>query len=108
MLKLVAGPSAATDVASSKSNIVQFAHMDAHPMKKTLAALAIIAYAGAAFAQGASFVELDTDGNGELSFAEISAAMPEVDVDAFTEADTDGNEALSEAEFSILESSKEG
>jgi Ca2+-binding EF-hand superfamily protein len=77
-------------------------------MKKTLATIAALTFAGAAVAQAASFAELDVDQNGELTYAEITATMPDMTMDAFTAADTDGSGSLSEEEFKAATSKTDG
>ncbi|WP_349359682.1 hypothetical protein [Stappia sp.] len=68
-------------------------------MKKTIATIAALSFATAAAAQAASFAELDADQNGELTYAEVTAAMPDMTMAAFAEADADANGTLSEEEF---------
>lgn len=77
-------------------------------MKKTLATLAALTFATAAVAQAASFAELDVDQNGELTYAEVTATMPDMTMEAYTEADTDANGTLSEEEFASVTSKSDG
>lgn len=71
-------------------------------MKRTLIALAAVAFSGAAVAQGASFADIDADQSGDLTYAEVTAVAPEVTMEAFSAADADRNGSLSEAEFAVL------
>lgn len=68
-------------------------------MKKVMISLAVIAFAAPAFAQAGTFAELDADQNGEVSFEELTVAMPDLTVEKFATADTDANGALSEEEY---------
>ncbi|SDT92358.1 EF-hand domain-containing protein [Stappia sp. ES.058] len=77
-------------------------------MKKTLATIAALTFTGAAVAQGAGFAELDADQNGALTYAEVTAAMPNMTMEAFAAADTDGNGTLSEEEFTAVVSKTDG
>ena len=71
-------------------------------MKRTLVALAALAFAGTAIAQGASFADIDADQSGDLTYAEVTAVAPEITMEAFSAADADRNGSLSEAEFAGL------
>lgn len=71
-------------------------------MKKIVISLAVLAFATPAMAQATSFAELDLDQNGELSFQEVTAAVPELTVEQFAEVDADANGALNEEEFAVL------
>lgn len=53
---------------------------------------------------GGAFDQLDTDGSGGISFAEIQAAHPAVTAEVFAAADGDGSGDLSKDEFGALES----
>jgi hypothetical protein len=63
--------------------------------KKTLAALALITFSGAALAGAPAFTEVDTDQNGTISMEE-SMAVETLD---FTKADANQDGALDEAEY---------
>ena len=63
--------------------------------KKTLAALALITFSGAAMAAAPSFGDVDTDQNGSIS-AEEAMAVEGLD---FTKADANQDGALDEAEY---------
>lgn len=71
-------------------------------MKKIVISLAVLAFATPAMAQGTTFVELDADQNGELSFEEVTAAVPELTIEQFAEVDTDASGSLTEEEFAVL------
>lgn len=75
-------------------------------MHKTILAVATaigLSVAGGAVAQEAlDFDALDTDMNGELSFEELQAALPEITQEDFDMLDTDGSGALSPEEFAAL------
>lgn len=71
-------------------------------MKKTLAALALVAFASPAFAQAADFATVDVDGSGSVSWEEVQAALPNVTEDQFRTADADGSGDLSAEEFAAL------
>lgn len=57
-------------------------------------AATILAVAAPSWAQ----LAMDTDGDGNVSLAELQAAYPDVTEDAFTAMDTDEDGVLSEAE----------
>lgn len=63
--------------------------------KLTAASIALIVALPAA---GFAATDMDTDGDGNVSMDEFSAAMPEAGDVVFTEADTDGDGMLSEDE----------
>ena len=63
--------------------------------KKTLAALALITFSGAAMAGAPAFGDVDTDQNGSIS-AEEAMAVEGLD---FTKADANQDGALDEAEY---------
>lgn len=71
-------------------------------MMKSLTALgAVFALAaGAAYAQGDQFTQLDADGSGGLSLTEIQAAVPQATQEEFAQYDADGSGELSASEFS--------
>lgn len=71
-------------------------------MKKTLAALAFVAFAFPAFAQSADFATVDADSSGAVSWEEVQAALPNVTEDQFRAADADGSGDLNETEFATL------
>lgn len=77
-------------------------------MKKTIITLTALTFLGAtsaAFAQAASFTDLDTDQSGDLTLQEVQVAMPDLTQDQFNAADADGNGTLSQDEFTALQSS---
>jgi hypothetical protein len=70
----------------------------------SLAALGLTA--SAAFAQTAtSFTDVDADANGELSYAELQVAWPDLTEDEFNAADVDLSTGLSATELSSLQPS---
>lgn len=69
-------------------------------MKKTLATLAVVAFAAPAFAQ--DFATVDVDGSGTVSWEEVQAALPDVTEEQFQAADADGSGDLSADEFATL------
>ena len=58
-----------------------------------------LALGGIALAADATFDAADTDGDGQLSAAEVAEAMPTATQEAFDAADADQSGTLSEAEF---------
>jgi hypothetical protein len=63
--------------------------------KKTVAALALITFSGAALAVAPAFTEADADNNGTISFQEATV----VEGLDFQAADTNGDGALDQAEY---------
>jgi hypothetical protein len=63
--------------------------------KKTLAALALITFSGAALAGAPAFAEVDIDQNGMISVEEATV----VEGLDFSKADANGDGALDEAEW---------
>ena len=63
--------------------------------RNTLFAAAILATSAAAFAM----TEIDTNGDGGVSYEEMLAAYPNVTEADFFNADTDGNGMIDEAEM---------
>jgi hypothetical protein len=63
--------------------------------KKTLAALALITFSGAALAAAPAFTEVDTDQSGTISIEEATV----VEGLDFTKADANQDGALDEAEY---------
>ncbi|MCD7059940.1 EF-hand domain-containing protein [Pelagibacterium xiamenense] len=61
-----------------------------------------LAFAGSAVAQGVDFASLDADMNGEISFEELQAALPNIVEEDFSVLDVDGSGGLSEDEFATL------
>lgn len=60
--------------------------------------------AGAAFAQTpTSFVDVDADGNGELSLVELQVVWPDLTEDEFNSADADVSAGLSADELNSLQ-----
>ena len=74
-------------------------------MRKIALGLAIAGLtATAAFAQTPmSFGDVDTDGNGELSYAELQAVWPDIGQPEFDAADADGSGGLSADELNTLQ-----
>lgn len=71
-----------------------------------LGLLALALAAGPALAQAPlAFGDVDTDGNGELSFAELKAVWPDLAEDEFARADLDGSGGLSIEQLSALQPS---
>ena len=64
-------------------------------MKPIYTTIAVLALAGPAVAQ----MELDTDGDGNVSLEEIQATYPELGEDRFNEIDTDADGFINEAEL---------
>ena len=62
--------------------------------KKTLAALALITFSGAALAGAPAFADVDTDQNGMISAEEASAAGMDI-----TKADANQDGSVDEAEY---------
>lgn len=77
------------------------------PMHKIALSLAVLGLTtSAAFAQTpTSFADVDTDGNGELSFAELQVAWPDLTQAEFDTADVDGTTGLSVDELNSLQPS---
>jgi hypothetical protein len=74
-------------------------------MKKfALAALVLSGLSMPALAQGATFEELDADGNGELSYEEVVVIWPQLTEADFAAADTDGSGGLSPDEVGAFQS----
>lgn len=74
-------------------------------MKRTLIAMSLVTVSSLALAQGPAlpvFADLDADGNGSVSLAELQAVIPFIMEEAFTAADVDGSGELSEEEFTAL------
>jgi hypothetical protein len=68
-----------------------------------LASVFAIGISGAAFAQSAAlFADVDADGSGAASLAEVQTAWPGLTEAAFTAADTDGSGDLSQSEYDTL------
>lgn len=69
-------------------------------MTKTLqfSAVALTALCLPAFAMGQSAAELDANGDGLLSVAEVQAVYPDVTADQFSAMDLNADGALEEAE----------
>ena len=74
-------------------------------MHKLALSLAVFGLsATAAFAQSpTSFADVDTDGNGELSFAELQLVWPDLQQAEFDSADADGSGGLSADELNTLQ-----
>lgn len=70
-------------------------------MKPALILFGIALSTTAAFAQ--SMAELDADGDGAASMAEVQALFPDVTEEAFTAADTDGDGMLNEEELTAAQ-----
>lgn len=75
--------------------------------KLTTLTLAIIGvFGGVAHAQDAALpVVTDTDGNGSYSLSEVQAIYPELSGEAFVELDTDGSGELSADELKLAQES---
>ncbi len=74
-------------------------------MKKfALAALVLSGLSMPALAQGATFEELDIDGNGELSYEEVIVIWPQMTESDFAAADIDGSGGLSADEVGAFQS----
>jgi hypothetical protein len=54
---------------------------------------------GAALAAAPAFESVDADGDGQATWSEASAAMPELTEDAFAAADADGDGVLTAEEY---------
>lgn len=76
-------------------------------MRKIALGLAALLMAGsAALAQTPlTFADVDTDGNGELSFAELLVVWPDLTQQEFDLADIDGSGGLSIEELNSLQPS---
>lgn len=76
-------------------------------MRKLALSLAVIAAtAGAAHAQTpTTFADVDTDANGELSFAELKIVWPDLTQEEFDGADQDKSGGLIAAELNTLQPS---
>ncbi|HTM78462.1 MAG TPA: hypothetical protein VL133_12635 [Devosia sp.] len=73
-----------------------------HKIILSLAALSLSA--GVAFAQTpTSFANVDTDGNGELSFTELRLAWPDLNQNEFAAADVNASGGLSSTELVSLQ-----
>ena len=70
-------------------------------MNKTLqfAAAALTALCMPAFAMGAGVADLDADGDGLVTVAEVQAVYPDVTEDQFSAMDTNADGSLDEAEL---------
>ena len=78
-------------------------------MNRIIVSLAVIGFTAPAFAQDITpFAELDADANGELSFEELTVALPELNVEQFTTIDTDANGSVSEEEYLAYSASMGG
>jgi hypothetical protein len=75
--------------------------------KLVIAVAALGLSAGAAFAQ-TSFTDVDADANGELSYAELQVAWPNLTQDEFTTADADASSGLSTSELATLQPPGDG
>jgi len=74
--------------------------------KQFLAIAAIGLLAAPAFAQTPlSFADVDTDGNGELSFEELQVVWPDLTQEEFSAADVDLSNGLSSDELNSLQPS---
>lgn len=76
-------------------------------MRKIALSLAVLGLtATAALAQTpTSFADVDTDANGELSFAELVLIWPDLTQDEFDTADRDGSGGLTADELNTLQPS---
>ena len=76
-------------------------------MRKLALSLAVVvATAGAAYAQSpTNFADVDTDANGELSFAELQIVWPDLTQEEFDGADADKSGGLIAAELNTLQPS---
>ncbi|UYO01427.1 MAG: hypothetical protein KIT02_11920 [Devosia sp.] len=76
-------------------------------MKKIALSLAVLAIAGsAALAQTPlTFAQVDTDGNGELSYEELRAVWPDLTEDEFNAADLNMSGGLDANELDALQPS---
>jgi len=74
-------------------------------MNKIALSLAVLGLsATAAFAQTpTSFADVDTDANGELSFAELQVAWPDLTQEEFTAADADLSGGLNVDELNSIQ-----
>lgn len=74
-------------------------------MQKLALSLAVIGFtATAALAQTpTSFADVDTDGNGELSFAELQVIWTDLTQEEFNAADADGTGGLTPDELNTLQ-----
>lgn len=64
-------------------------------------------FAGSALAQ-TSFQQVDTDGSGELSYAETAAVIPDLTENEYGAADADGSGGLSLEEVNTLIQERQG
>lgn len=72
-------------------------------MKKLMISVAALALMSApAFAQAADFSTADANGDGQVTYEEAVAVLPDLTEDQFKAADTDSNGTLSEAEYDAL------
>jgi hypothetical protein len=73
-------------------------------MKKfAIAALVMTGLSLPAFAQSATFEDLDADGSGELSYEEIIVIWPQMTQEDFAAADLDASSGLSAEEVGALQ-----
>ncbi len=74
-------------------------------MHKIVLSLAVIGFtASTALAQTpTSFADVDTDGNGELSFAELQLVWPDLTQAEFDAADADTSDGLAVDELNTLQ-----
>lgn len=74
-------------------------------MRRLVLSLAVLGLTtGAALAQTpTSFTDVDTDANGELSFAELAAVWPDLSQAEFDGADADTSGGLSPQELNVLQ-----
>jgi Ca2+-binding EF-hand superfamily protein len=74
-------------------------------MHKIVLSLAVLGFtASTAFAQApTSFADVDTDGNGELSFAELQLVWPDLTQAEFDTADVDSSGGLAVDELNTLQ-----
>lgn len=74
--------------------------------KIALGLFALTLAAGPALAQSPlAFSDVDTDGDGFLSFVELQAVWPDLTQEEFDRADTDGTGALSAEQLAALQPS---
>lgn len=72
--------------------------------KIALGLVALTLASSAALAQAPmSFTDVDIDGNGELSFAELQAVWPNLTQEEFAAADTDGSGGLTPDQLNALQ-----
>lgn len=67
-----------------------------------VSSLLVLGLSGAALAQSADFISLDTDASGTLSFEEVRSLWPEVTREQFDASDTDGSGELNQTEYEGL------